>query len=96
MLEVLVPLAPDPRAVLPLLRGDVSRVVDLDALDLVLVPQAQAVDARGGIQQALGAVPPGDYELIVTVAGGQSWKIPNGLGGVHASQGLRIRVARQP
>lgn len=95
VLEVLVPLAADPRAVLPLLRGDVSEEVELDALDLLLVPQAQAVDARGRVQQTLGAVPPGDYELVVTTAGGQYWKVPNGLGAQHASQALRIRVVRR-
>ncbi len=94
-LEVLVPLAADPRAVLPLLRGDLSQTAELDALDLVLIPQAQAVDARGSVERTLGAVPPGDYELLLTVAGGQYWKIPNGLGVHHPSQALRIRVARE-
>lgn len=95
-LEVLVPAVVDPRAVVPLLGGDVTRVLELAALDLVVLPQAQALDARAAASAptALPAIPPGEYELLVTTATGQFWRLPNGLGGKVPSQAQRFRFQR--
>ena len=95
-LEVLVPAVVDPRAALPLLGEDVKRVLELPALDLVVVPQAQALDPRLSSARpvALPAVPPGEYELLLTSSTGQWWRVPNGLGATVPSQAQRFRVQR--
>jgi hypothetical protein len=95
-LEVLLPAVVDPRAVLPLLGGDVRQVLELTSVDLLVLPQAQTLDARDAraAPGPLPAIPGGDYELLVTTESGQFWRLPNGLGASVPSQAQRFRVQR--
>lgn len=95
--EVILPLAVNPSPFLTALAQDTSNVVVVPSLTGFVLPQAQAVWTRGEVRtsESLGAIPIGDYELIVLDPVAGYWKIPNELaarGGIFTSQGTRFRV----
>ena len=99
--EVLVPLLPNVAPYLGTLGRDVGREVAVAALQLFVVPLAQAItEAPGGGRavRTLGAIPVGDYVLWAVNDEGGAWFVPNDLGrqGAEplASQALRFRVVR--
>lgn len=69
------------------LGGDPSRVLPLNELPLVVLPLA--VDSTGA---TLPAIPVGEYQLVVVVASGQVWTLPNGLAASEPSQAVRFFV----
>jgi hypothetical protein len=81
------------------LQGDVSREVAAEALQLFVLPFAQAITQEPGKGRevvTLGAVPVGEYELWAVNDEGGAWFVPNDLGrramGPVPSQALRFRV----
>lgn len=95
--EVILPLALNPSPFLTALAQDTTREISVAALTGFVVPQAQAVWTSGveRVSEALGAIPIGDYELVVLDSVAGYWKVPNALaerGGALASQGIRFRV----
>lgn len=94
---VIVPLAFDPSPFLRTLENRLDTTVTASRLQVVMVPQAIAVASGpdgGSTQQAFGAPPPGDYELVALTAGGQFWRLPNQLGPSIPSQGARLHIDR--
>lgn len=94
---VIVPLVFDPSPVLRTLNGQLGVVATLQRLQAYVVPTAQqlTVDANGRQQVTpFGTPPAGDYELIVLAAGGQFWRLPNGLATTVPTQGIRLHFDR--
>ncbi len=97
--RVIVPLLPNATPFLTSLQGDVSRAVAAEALQLFVIPLAQAITeepGRGRVVTTLGAVPVGEYELWAVNEEGGFWFVPNDLGRRSVepvpSQALRFRV----
>jgi hypothetical protein len=92
---VIVPLVFDPSPFIRTLEGRLDTTVTAGRLQVVMVPQAQALgpgaDGGTGIQP-WGAPPAGDYELVALAAGGQFWRIPNQL--PLRSQNARLHIDR--
>jgi hypothetical protein len=89
---VIVPLVLDPTPVLQTLAGRLGSVVLLPRLQVILAPVAQQI-AADGQRTVFGAPPAGQWELVVLAAGGQFWRLPNGLGSTLPSQGVRLSVS---
>jgi hypothetical protein len=92
---VIVPLAFDPSPFIRTLQGRLGVTVTTARLQVVMVPQAEALgpaEDGGTSLQPFGAPPAGDYELFALAAGGQFWRIPNQL--PLASQQLRLHIDR--
>ncbi len=95
--QLVVPLAIDPTPFLSQLNGDVSLTVAADRLQAVVIAQAEElIQPPGKAQQIkpVGPPLPGDYELVLLVAGGQFWRLPNQLGASVASQAVRLHFDR--
>lgn len=95
--NIIVPLVIDPSPFLLVLQGRLDTVVTVKELQAFVVPTAQelGVDEHG--QQTItpfGPMPVGDYELVVLVAGGQYWRMPNQLGPALSTQAVRLHVDR--
>ncbi|MBS1151332.1 MAG: hypothetical protein H6Q89_3030 [Myxococcaceae bacterium] len=94
---VVVPVILNPAPFLTALNGSVTAVVVVDRIQGYVLPQAQQlVSSPGKPDQItpLGAPLPGEYELVALAAGGQYWRIPNGLRGVLPEQGVRFHFDR--
>ncbi len=94
---VIVPLAFDPSPFVRTLEGRLDTTVSTQRLQVVMVPQAQALApaADGGTATTpFGAPPAGDYELVALAAGGQFWRVPNQLGPTVPSQSARLHIDR--
>jgi hypothetical protein len=81
--QVLVPLLPNVAPFLASLRGDVSLEVAAEALQLFVIPFAQAITqepGKGRVVSTLGAMPVGEYELWAVNDEGGVWFVPNALG----------------
>lgn len=93
--EVILPLIPDPLATLLPLGGDVSRRLRLETLQVLVWPQAQALwlgEDGSQTMEALGAIPVGEWELVLLTSEGRFWRLPNALGAEDAGQATRFRV----
>ncbi len=94
---VIVPLAFDPSPFIRTLEGRLDTTVTASRLQVVMVPQAQALgpaeDGGPGLT-VFGAPPAGDYELVALAAGGQFWRVPNQLGPTVPSQSARLHIDR--
>jgi hypothetical protein len=95
--SVVVPVVINPAPFLTALNGSVTAVVVVDRIQGYVVPQAQQLESSPGrpdVITPLGQPPPGEYELVALAASGQFWRIPNGLRGVLAEQGVRFHFDR--
>lgn len=94
---VIVPLVFDPSPFLRTLEGRLDTTVTALRIQGVMLPVATilepAVDGGAGARP-FGAPPRGDYELIALAAGGQFWRIPNGLGDSWPGQRVRLHIER--
>ncbi len=91
--SVVVPVIINPAPFLTALNGSVTEVVVVDRIQGYVLPQAQELDAKGGLTP-IGQPPPGEYELVALTATGQFWRIPNGLKRVLPEQGVRFHFDR--
>lgn len=95
--QVIVPLAFDPSPFIRTLEGRLDTTVSTSRLQVVMVPQAQALgpaDDGGSGLSNFGAPPQGEYELVILSASGQFWRVPNGLGASTPTQGTRLHIDR--
>ncbi|WPB73210.1 hypothetical protein KYC5002_29625 [Archangium violaceum] len=97
--QVIVPLLPDVTPFLGSLQGDPGITIAAGALQLFVVPLAQAITqepGRGRVVTTLGAIPVGEYELWALTDEGSFWFVPNDLGRRAVeplpAQALRFRV----
>lgn len=97
--QVIVPLLPDVTPFLGSLQGDPGITIAAGALQLFVVPLAQAIrqePGRGRVVTTLGAIPVGEYELWAVNEEGGFWFVPNDLGRRTLEpvpeQALRFRV----
>lgn len=94
---VIVPLVFDPSPFIRTLQGRLDTTVTSTRLQVVMVPQAQALgpseDGGTGLTP-FGTPPAGDYELVALAAGGQFWRLPNQLGAKVPSQSVRLHIDR--
>lgn len=94
---VIVPLVIDPTPILRMLDGRLGVEVALTRLQAYLAPVAQELTRGADGRQhtrVFGQPPAGSYELIVLAAGGQFWRLPNGLGDATPSQAVRLHFDR--
>lgn len=94
---LIVPVVINPAPFLAALNGSLTEQVVVDRLQGYVVPQAQELLAVPGkpVQiTPMGQPPAGEYELVVLAAGGQYWRMPNGLKGVLPEQGVRFHFDR--
>jgi hypothetical protein len=94
---VIVPVVINPAPFLAALNGSLTERVVVDRIQGYVVPQAQELVATGGKPAKitpLGQPLPGEYELVALTAGGQYWRMPNGLKGVLPEQGVRFHFDR--
>jgi hypothetical protein len=92
---VVIPFAFNPAPFLTLLSGDVKMEIAVDRLQILLLPQAQAITWEAGLGRqirSIAAMPVGDYELVAVAKTGQYWRIPNGLGPSWPDQDVHFRV----
>lgn len=95
--QLVVPLAIDPTPFLAALGSDVTRQVATDRLSALVVGQAEELSQPPGKPQQItpvGRPLPGQYELVVLVASGQFWRLPNQLGPTVPSQAVRLHFDR--
>lgn len=94
---VVVPLVFDPSPFLLTLEGRLDTTVTARRIQGVMVPQATvlAPGSDGGTAVTpFGPPPRGDYELVALAAGGQFWRVPNGLASEMPGQGVRLHIER--
>jgi len=94
---VIVPLVFDPSPFVRTLQGRLGTTVTANRLQVVMVPQAQALSTGtdGGAQiTPFGAPQAGDYELVLLTASGQFWRMPNQLGRDVPTQATRLHIDR--
>ncbi|MFE8599649.1 hypothetical protein [Archangium violaceum] len=97
--QVIVPLLPDVTPFLGSLQGDPGITIAAGALQLFVIPLAQAITQEPGLGRVvttLGAIPVGEYELWALNDEGGFWFVPNDLGRRTVeplpAQALRFRV----
>lgn len=94
---VIVPLVFDPSPFVRTLEGRLDTTVTTARLQGVMVRQAMVLEpsADGGSGlRPFGPPPRGDYELVALAAGGQFWRVPNGLADSRPGQGVRLHIER--
>jgi hypothetical protein len=94
---VVVPILINPAPFLSALNGSLTAVVVVDRIQGYVLPQAQELISSPGKPDQItpiGTPPPGEYELVALTAGGQYWRMPNGLKGVLPEQGVRFHFDR--
>lgn len=95
--EILVPLLYNPAPFLSVLQNRLDTTVIADRLQTVVIATEQVVTDANGKQTitALSSPPPGSYELVALVPGGQFWRVPNQLGSTIASQNVQLHFDRR-